>query len=628
MDYDNSAFYYFMLTILGFYLAPSILYILYRVVGAVLSSATKSKKLNELVRSDAEKEKAKEIVEKNSGFKTLWTVGFIVNFILTLLGLAVCYYLILLVWDDHEIASFDPYQILGIDQGSTDKVIKKAYRMLSLKYHPDKNPGNKQAEEIFMKVAKAYEALTDETAKENWEKYGNPDGKQALEVSIGLPTFLLEKDNQNTILVIYLLLLVVVIPVLTGLYYARSKQYGEKNVMYDTYAFFNHMLNENLLVKQLPEVYAGASEFHKRNAPKKNPSTVDREAFTELHKQMKDVQMHKPKYDNIPIVYTGNVLLHAHLNQLPISSPSLRADLSYMLSRSPELIDALVELASSHHWLNTTLRIIEFSQYLTQGLFTKDSPFMQLPHVGAQEIKAIMTSKGAVKGKTLPAFLDTPDEEKRGLSRLTDSQKKDVLDVCRLMPNIEVNVDVFVEDEEEIAENDLVTVKLTATRKNVSEGKNTPPVYAPKYPDVLKESWHAILANRDQKIICLEKVTDQGRTFTAELRFMVQRQGQYAYEVHLKSDNYVGLDQIFPVKFTVLPASTRPAYVPHPDDVELDNEPTLFEQVMAANVEQDTDTEDEEDEPAKKTVQAKAAVKTASSKTGKDSEEEESSEED
>jgi len=64
LDYDNSAFYYFMLTILGFYLAPSILYILYRVVGAVLSSATKSKKLNELVRSDAEKEKAKEIVEK------------------------------------------------------------------------------------------------------------------------------------------------------------------------------------------------------------------------------------------------------------------------------------------------------------------------------------------------------------------------------------------------------------------------------------------------------------------------------------------------------------------------------------------------------------------------------------
>jgi len=49
-------------------------------------------------------------------------------------------------------------------------------------------------------------------AKENWQKYGNPDGKQALEVSIGLPTFLLKKDNHTTILLAYLIVLVVLIP--------------------------------------------------------------------------------------------------------------------------------------------------------------------------------------------------------------------------------------------------------------------------------------------------------------------------------------------------------------------------------------------------------------------------------
>jgi preprotein translocase subunit Sec63 len=54
--------------------------------------------------------------------------------------------------------------------------------------------------------------LFEQLAKENWQKYGNPDGKQALEVSIGLPTFLLNKDNHTTILVVYLVLMVVLVP--------------------------------------------------------------------------------------------------------------------------------------------------------------------------------------------------------------------------------------------------------------------------------------------------------------------------------------------------------------------------------------------------------------------------------
>ena len=92
---------------------------------------------------------------------------------------------------DGQVNSFDPFVILEIDSGSDSKAIKKAFRSLSLKYHPDKNPGDRVAEAKFMMVAKAYEALTDETAKQNYEKYGNPDGKQSLEVSIGLPSFLL-----------------------------------------------------------------------------------------------------------------------------------------------------------------------------------------------------------------------------------------------------------------------------------------------------------------------------------------------------------------------------------------------------------------------------------------------------
>lgn len=75
-------------------------------------------------------------------------------------------------------------QILQVERGASDGEIKSSYRKLSLLYHPDKNPGNEEAAKMFMDVAKAYETLTDPTAKENWEQYGNPDGKQSFAVSV------------------------------------------------------------------------------------------------------------------------------------------------------------------------------------------------------------------------------------------------------------------------------------------------------------------------------------------------------------------------------------------------------------------------------------------------------------
>ena len=65
----------------------------------------------------------------------------------------------------------DPYEVLGVSRDATDEEIKKAYRKLAKQYHPDVNPGNKQAEEKMKEVNAAYDAIKNGTA-DNWQTGG------------------------------------------------------------------------------------------------------------------------------------------------------------------------------------------------------------------------------------------------------------------------------------------------------------------------------------------------------------------------------------------------------------------------------------------------------------------------
>lgn len=306
LEYDNSAFYYFAITLLVIYIIPGTYYAVSEFVMAFIGSGDVGSK----ARTKTEAEKADKLKKKTTGFARLNTTTYMVNLSVLIVAWAVFLYLLTLVSQDGEVNTFDPYTILGVQQEAAVGEIKKAYRKLSLKYHPDKNIGDKVAEEMFMRIAKAYEALTDETSKENYKKFGNPDGKQALEVSIGLPKILL--DNPKVVLVLYLIAMVVVIPTAVGFWYANSKQYGEKNIKYETYNAFYTLLQETDRVKNLPEVIAASAESREINTPK--PS--DNEPMGLLYGKLKnDKIMVKPKFEH-PQVLRGNLLLHAHLQRL------------------------------------------------------------------------------------------------------------------------------------------------------------------------------------------------------------------------------------------------------------------------------------------------------------------------
>ena len=67
----------------------------------------------------------------------------------------------------------DYYEVLGIQKGASDDEIKKAFRKLAIKYHPDKNPGDKAAEEKFKEVNEAYSVLSDKTKRQRYDQFGH-----------------------------------------------------------------------------------------------------------------------------------------------------------------------------------------------------------------------------------------------------------------------------------------------------------------------------------------------------------------------------------------------------------------------------------------------------------------------
>jgi molecular chaperone DnaJ len=75
----------------------------------------------------------------------------------------------------------DYYKLLGVEKNASQEEIKKAYRKMALKYHPDRNPGDKNAEEMFKKVSEAYEVLSDPQKRQQYDQFG----KEGMNSSFG-----------------------------------------------------------------------------------------------------------------------------------------------------------------------------------------------------------------------------------------------------------------------------------------------------------------------------------------------------------------------------------------------------------------------------------------------------------
>ena len=87
------------------------------------------------------------------------------------------------------MAKKDFYEVLGVEKGASDEEIKKAFRKLAIKYHPDKNQGDKEAEEKFKEINEAYQVLSDPQKRSQYDQFGSTDFGAGYEGGYGAGGF-------------------------------------------------------------------------------------------------------------------------------------------------------------------------------------------------------------------------------------------------------------------------------------------------------------------------------------------------------------------------------------------------------------------------------------------------------
>ena len=113
----------------------------------------------------------------------------------------------------------------------------------------------------FMLVTKAYESLTNEEAKKNYELYGNPDGRGSMRFSIGLPSFILNKKNHLKIIIVFLFIVCILLPYYFLKWYNISQNFDENGILSLTSEYFMKNTDSNTKMKNLPFILGTSHEF-------------------------------------------------------------------------------------------------------------------------------------------------------------------------------------------------------------------------------------------------------------------------------------------------------------------------------------------------------------------------------
>jgi len=479
-------------------------------------------------------------------------------------------------------APFDPFEILGVPQSATKREIERAYRVLASTMHPDKNKDNPNAADAFMRIASAKKALTDEEAKANYIKYGNPDGYQGTKLGVGLPRGMLA--HSNLVLLAYFLMLAVAFPAVVILWWRRRSQMLSDSVMTMTYALFRDVLAHSGQHEDL--LNAVACAFDLKPLFKEGNSQLVVPVLAQL-RSMAAFDLSRCKFPGPPPDWMVHnvILLHAHVARVAIPD-EVSYVMSGFLSRFEALCTAMADSVamlgradlrrgpysmSLSGFTSRLLTVVRVGQRVYHAMEVHDSPLLQVPHFSLAEVRACTQARPPVT--SVYALAEVGGERRAELlPDMTPEQRLDVDEFCTRYPKATLTVSkptVDVDDDDEaVHQGDTVTVSvsLTVTR---AAGDLTSPCL-PLLPEPKSEVWWIVLSDADRdlplgvrrlqpeqaKPVTVDEAdaTSSGVSFQFETKFMMVAPvaARYHLVVHAVPDCYVGADITSSMRMDVL----------------------------------------------------------------------------
>ncbi|ERE82398.1 putative translocation protein SEC63 like protein [Cricetulus griseus] len=483
---------------------------------------------------------------------------------------------------DREYQEYNPYEVLNLDPGATVAEIKKQYRLLSLKYHPDKGGD----EVMFMRIAKAYAALTDEESRKNWEEFGNPDGPQATSFGIALPAWIV--DQKNSIL---------------GSWWYRSIRYSGDQILIRTTQIYTYFVykTRNMDMKRLIMVLAGASEFDPQYNKDATSRPTDNILIPQLIREIGSINLKKNEPPlTCPYSLKARVLLLSHLARMKIPE-TLEEDQQFMLKKCPALLQEMVNVICQLIIMARSREVLddEDSNNITVGSLvtvlvkltrqTMAEVFEKEQSICAAEEQPVEDGQSdANKNKTKGGW----QQKSKGPKKMPKSKKKKPLkkkptavplpqakQQKQKQANGVVGSETAVkEEEDDISDKGSDSEEEETNRDSQSEKDDGSDRESDREQDEKQNKddeaeWQELQQSIQRKERALletkSKITHPVYSLyfpEVELKFPAPgKPGNYQYTVFLRSDSYMGLDQIKPLKLEVHEAKPVPENHPQWD---------------------------------------------------------------
>ena len=475
---------------------------------------------------------------------------------------------------------FDPFKILEISEFASPSEIKKAYKSLSLKYHPDKNFNNTDAKEKFMNINKAYKALTNEKAKENYTKYGIPDGPGLLSYGCALPFFLFQGKAGSYVLMIFAISMIIIFPILFIRWHKNSKRYSSYGILNETLPFYYNILNCDIQITHLPYIIGMSKEFEEMDI------SYDESEIKKIFNVFVPYFPKNANKENIPfknifaiaMIYThfsGSIVIieDYQFNALFIANKKKIIEKSQFLI--DKLIKILFDLIRTYEFNKELEKIKNIKSKIKKDVILKheDIQFFNIKEFNFNLIKNLIAFRARLFHETNiktknDELLQFPDNKKNldffeknnfvsiqeSIYKISHNSKlkklsnyNDIIEAIKIMPKYNLEVEILNTTFEEAGNYLTFNINIIRGDKNKinsADQKELGFLHSNNYFDNFTEQVIVIICDKDKKRINdyreikFELLNEEKNI---EYGMLVENEGKNNFEIFLFSLSYPGI---------------------------------------------------------------------------------------